>query len=1520
MPFGRSASRVTRTLYKGKLTAWANINGAASLARGELLLSLSQYEPIDLADFPVLLADDGHSAEKIHSRTEERRKAKRTNIVRLERMTKAMRDLKISLAAKLYQAMQVNAGTLIDEWRTKFLLEGDAEDPNVDLAITDGVEIYKALIKFLEMPDRSSDLRVHERGIEAYQEVGARLGDNCTCDQYAQRIDSFKNEHNKYLGARAYKGERLSQFYIGQLPKNLDAAKVAFVISLNAGIEGQGWEDTNFVYDRCFEMVAQIHRPTEAIPTLALVSAAGELILPVAPGGGGGGKRDRDTREKKGDYRGDGRGRARGGAGRPGGRGGTRIVPFPPGQLCKQKTCNLDHGDMECYRHPGCRGPMKVRVPETCLKIMEAREDNSKKLGIPCVEMRDSEGKVITIQGLRALIEKKNHPKPVTQALPTSRVWEGIDEDEDNEERTGIYNKNKIYTLTPNSPFGFSYPALASREADETSKQLKIEEKLYIDRANQTDGESEDDNQPDEPRVVKFYVIANGLCILGDQESGRRDVIIATKHVETDVDPFTRHVAGAKQRAYENLDDARNHLADLLDERAEKQDEVRATRILSLTARDAQARLAENTRRTNIKWRPRQQYCLWWAIEAQDPDEDGSVQTDFACTVLPILNKGRASATAYLTINAAKAHVRKLQGTYYSETEDEPPALAPVAAVTHITKQPELADTDSDSDATAADWAAPRAESEPTKVSGEAIEPTHQLSKVSGEAIEPTRGHHVDRPFNTAAFSALIFAVLLAAPLAAAQMGVEGPQNWVGGAFTFYSGAGVYFLSDALPVWQKIGRAICAGISLEGIARSLYAMRRWDGWTHHARSVILCIITIIVLSLTGVGGSASVKKKTITNIEISDALIPVFKVVLNQTADKHYFRYCDEAFCYENKFLSQDEIAKISAEIGLPFVGISDKEGFFARLLEIIDSGAYRGVRRNKDGMVPGSLQRCSISLSGVGGIVVANEMADFYVYFKLEGGGRRRVILREQLIVPSCPHNLVSIGTEAMRGVIGLRVETTGEAFITFPDGKISRLLNLGVLVVPDKTMPTYTVQAQQHELAVNLYGIHESRVSYGGYKRALDVSGPVLHDRFNHTATARLQNIAKTSADAPLSWGHRIASNESKACDACLRAKATRLHSQREMPKTYKPGDNVSFDIFTSEVPHRAGGQKYVIGFTDSFSSRKKLYLLHNKSDAPEALDMYINWCKSKGVTVIRLHTDNAPEFGEHSEPMQRVLKAHNLYGAMTTCAPYTPNQNGSAERMWRTMLEPTRAQLVRANLPASFWWYAMCNASEIDAVLPLRGAPDETPHSRFEGGKPNITHIRVFGCRAYPTTLDPKFKFGEKAPRGIYLGRSTTQPAYIVYIPEINKIVTTPNVVFIETIFPGIGRGITQNPIPGQPGGADALPEPAAREIFAGGGGGFMLPPLLLMLLMPRLPLLLLLLPHWRLRLRLLLLPRPLLRCLRMLLLLLLIRRSPRRRAATTASRSRHDHLPLNIRSSRRLSPSSRSAEGWTRASPP
>eukprot|EP00962_Isochrysis_galbana_P051608 scaffold23079_cov131-Isochrysis_galbana.AAC.2 len=121
------------------------------------------------------------------------------------------------------------------------------------------------------------------------------------------------------------------------------------------------------------------------------------------------------------------------------------------------------------------------------------------------------------------------------------------------------------------------------------------------------------------------------------------------------------------------------------------------------------------------------------------------------------------------------------------------------------------------------------------------------------------------------------------------------------------------------------------------------------------------------------------------------------------------------------------------------------------------------------------------------------------------------------------------------------------------------------------------------------------------------------------------------------------------------------------------------------------------------------------------------------ARGVRVRRLHTDNAPEFSESNAPMQEVLQRHQLLGAMTTSAPHNPQQNSSAERMWRTLLEPSIAKLIRAKLPASFWWYAMSDTVEVDALIPLKGTSVETPHSRFEGEKPDVTSTNDRSSRA-------------------------------------------------------------------------------------------------------------------------------------------------------------------------------------------
>lgn len=71
------------------------------------------------------------------------------------------------------------------------------------------------------------------------------------------------------------------------------------------------------------------------------------------------------------------------------------------------------------------------------------------------------------------------------------------------------------------------------------------------------------------------------------------------------------------------------------------------------------------------------------------------------------------------------------------------------------------------------------------------------------------------------------------------------------------------------------------------------------------------------------------------------------------------------------------------------------------------------------------------------------------------------------------------------------------------------------------------------------------------------------------------------------------------------------------------------MSMDIYVTGVAHIHGGQRYVLGLHDHYSKVDRVYLLHRKSDALQAiLQLFVAWCASLGVVVRRLHSDNAGE----------------------------------------------------------------------------------------------------------------------------------------------------------------------------------------------------------------------------------------------------------------------------------------------------
>ena len=77
-----------------------------------------------------------------------------------------------------------------------------------------------------------------------------------------------------------------------------------------------------------------------------------------------------------------------------------------------------------------------------------------------------------------------------------------------------------------------------------------------------------------------------------------------------------------------------------------------------------------------------------------------------------------------------------------------------------------------------------------------------------------------------------------------------------------------------------------------------------------------------------------------------------------------------------------------------------------------------------------------------------------------------------------------------------------------------------------------------------------------------------------------------------------------------------------------------------------------------------------------------------------------------------------------------PYTPEQNGVAERYNRIIVQMIRSMLVWAKLPHSFWGEAAMTANYLRNLLPTAKV-DRSPEEKWAEQKPDICHLRTFGC---------------------------------------------------------------------------------------------------------------------------------------------------------------------------------------------
>ena len=131
-------------------------------------------------------------------------------------------------------------------------------------------------------------------------------------------------------------------------------------------------------------------------------------------------------------------------------------------------------------------------------------------------------------------------------------------------------------------------------------------------------------------------------------------------------------------------------------------------------------------------------------------------------------------------------------------------------------------------------------------------------------------------------------------------------------------------------------------------------------------------------------------------------------------------------------------------------------------------------------------------------------------------------------------------------------------------------------------------------------------------------------------------------------------------------------------------------------------------------------------------------------------------------------------------------TPDLNGVAERMNRTLCELGQAMLFHAGLSKGFWAEAINTAGFIRNRL-ITSTTGETPYFRCFGKAADVSHLWVFGCTAYAHIPDEQCKkFDKKAEKLRFIGYAERQKAYRFWDQEKRKCVVRKDVVFNEIDF--------------------------------------------------------------------------------------------------------------------------------------
>ena len=242
---------------------------------------------------------------------------------------------------------------------------------------------------------------------------------------------------------------------------------------------------------------------------------------------------------------------------------------------------------------------------------------------------------------------------------------------------------------------------------------------------------------------------------------------------------------------------------------------------------------------------------------------------------------------------------------------------------------------------------------------------------------------------------------------------------------------------------------------------------------------------------------------------------------------------------------------------------------------------------------------------------------------------------------------------------------------------------------------------------------------------------------------------------------------------CIACKKGKQTRKsHPPKMLNSIRLPLERLHMDLFGPVNVKSISGDLYCLVVTDDFTRFSWVVCLERKDQTFKSLMMLFKKMETVYKPPIRrIRSDNGTEFKNN-----KMYEFCNEKGILHEfSAPYTPQQNGVAERKNRTLIETARTMLADSKLPIYFWSEAVSAACyTLNRVLTVKKYK-KTCFELLHRYKPNLEFLEPFGSPC--TFIDENGKFGAKANEGFFVGYAS--PLKRVFVPCLGKVIQVQHV---------------------------------------------------------------------------------------------------------------------------------------------